>query len=307
MPFLTSKGVCMNLFVDSGAPTLYNRFFRNNTKSGAMGASISDRKHDDFSFVDSDQYIAFRESYVNFLLEHKGSVDAYANLDVINNAELTWKNQKYMESKGLNPIPVFHFGNDLKNLVRYLKEGYEYIAIGGLIPNSYEVLKSPLDYIWDKYLTDEKGYPLVKVHGFAVTSPRLMHRYPWYSVDSTTWLRVSRMGMIMFPKIKSGIKRFDLSPIRVQVSDLGPQEQQQDSHVDHMSKIQRMTIIKEIENKGFKLGKSEFVNGKRVVIEDGLCNNYVSRDIFNMLYMIDLQEHTPKWPWPFKVGTRGFI
>jgi hypothetical protein len=50
-------------------------------------------------------------------------------------------------------------------------------------------LKGKLDTIWLNRLTDPDGTPKVKVHGFGLTNIQLLFRYPWYSVDSTSWLQ----------------------------------------------------------------------------------------------------------------------
>jgi hypothetical protein len=55
-------------------------------------------------------------------------------------------------------------------------------------------LQTWLDRVFDKFLTNPDGTPKVKVHGFGLTTPDLLFRYPWYSVDSGTWWRVSRYG-----------------------------------------------------------------------------------------------------------------
>lgn len=55
-------------------------------------------------------------------------VSTYAGLDVIGDPQKTLENTKYMESKyGLNPLPTFHVGSDIKYLKPLLS--YNYIAI----------------------------------------------------------------------------------------------------------------------------------------------------------------------------------
>lgn len=318
----------MNLFVDSGAPTLYNTLVRKNKKSGVMGAHISDRKYDDFSFVETDEYKQYREEFIQFIKANKSLINVFANLDIINNPELTWENQLYLESKGINPIPVYHFGSDLKWLEKYLKKGYKYIAIGGMIPNSFSVLKTPLDELWNKYLTDRKGYPLVKVHGFAVTSPRLVHRYPWYSVDSTSWVKFGMYGAIIIPKKVSGKYEYKNAPNVVFVSARSPKIAEKNKHIGNLSSIERSGIINYIEHKGFNLGKSVCVlkdsdyilkpneslikiigNKKSIerVIEPGVCNNNIIRDTLNACFFIDMANSTPTWPWPFKYKRNSFL
>jgi|SRR5262252_6628889 len=78
-----------------------------------------------------------------------------------------------------------------------------------------------------KYVTDDKGWPLRKLHGFGVGALELIQRYPWYSVDSTSWLFASaprpgvniggcyvpRYGVIEFTaEGTKGSKHFDNLP-----------------------------------------------------------------------------------------------
>ena len=108
---------------------------------------------------------------------------------MIGSPEGTWKNQMIMEKAGLKPLPCYHFGEDTKWLQRYIDKGYDYIALGGMVGRPRPALLQWLDTIWSDYLTDSKGMPIVKIHGFGMTSLRLMLRYPWYSVDSTSWVQ----------------------------------------------------------------------------------------------------------------------
>lgn len=320
----------MDLFIDSGAPTLYNTLVRRNKKSGQMGSTMEDRKYDDFSFIETEQYKTYRQNYCDYLLKHENKFKIYANLDIINNAEATWDNQKWFESKGLKPTPVFHFGSDIKWLIRYIEEGYDYICIGGLIPNSFSVLKEPLDQLWLNYLTDDKGFPIMKVHGFAVTSPRLVHRYPWYSVDSTSWVKFGLYGSIVIPKQKFGKPDFKSAPNVIFLSVRSPQKEEKGKHIDTLSEFERGKVIGYIESKGFTLGKSEVLlkeKGYKVqkgetiieklkefdyvkiekVIKKGVSNDNVMRDTINAMYYQNLGKSVPEWPWAIKFKKTGFF
>ena len=318
----------MDLFIDSGAPTLYNTLVRRNKKSGQMGATIEERKYDDFSFIETEQYKEYRQKYCDYLIKHKSKFAVYANLDIINNAEATWENQKWFESKGLHPIPVFHFGSDIKWLEKYIKKGHKYIAIGGLIPNSFSVLKEPLDQLWLNYLTDDKGFPIIKVHGFAVTSPRLVHRYPWYSVDSTSWVKFGMYGSIIIPKQKQGKHDYKQAPIVIFVSLRSPKMNEEGKHISTLSQYERKQVEKYINSKGFVLGKSEitkeplgfkcqknetivkkektYIKVERVLIK-GVSNDNVMRDTLNAIYYQDLSNSVPKWPWSLRIKKGGFF
>ena len=175
------------ILLDSGAPTLYHKYARGAgtaaVKSGMMGSHLKDRKHDNFDWLDNPDYLAYRERYAQYILQHKDKIEVYTNLDIVNNPHATWENQQYFESLGLSPLPVWHFGSDISWLKHYLRKGYDHIGIGGLVPNPYTTLRPALDEIWSQYLTDANGFPLVKVHGFAATSIPLMCRYPWHCMS----------------------------------------------------------------------------------------------------------------------------
>lgn len=149
-----------------------------------------ERSHD--LFIDSGAFSAWNNNvevdinkYIEFLLGHKFSL--YAGLDVIHNAEATWKNQKYMESKGLKPLPTFHVGSH-EDFLRQCLE-YESFCIGGMAFGNDP--QPTLDKIWSMII---KRAPNAKVHGFALTDPYFMTLYPWYSVDSSSWTSPSRFG-----------------------------------------------------------------------------------------------------------------
>ncbi len=319
-----------NIFLDSGSPTLYNTMIRKNKGSGAMGASIEDRKSDDFSFIKTKEYKDYRENYFQYVKKNRKNISVFANLDIINNAEATYKNQKWFEKRGVKPLPVYHFGSDVKWLKRYIDEGYDYIAMGGLIPNPFAVLKDPLDEIWTKYLTDKKGYPIVKVHGFAVTSPRLVHRYPWYSVDSTTWVKMSRCGLMLMPRIKNGKWDYTRTPLTIFITERSPSKFKCDGqHIATLSSFERDKVIAYIEEKGFKLGKSKIYKAEpdhmlkknevkiknpdnsfmlvEKIIEVGVCNDNIQRDTINAMYFMDMADSLPEWPWPMKTKRRGLF
>ena len=152
---LLARGV--SLFIDSGA-----------FSSESSGKPIN-----------IDDYIAF--------IKETG-VSVYAGLDVIGDAGASMLNQKYMEQAGLQPIPTFHLGSSLEDLKPILEE-YSYIAIGGAVYSAG--VEEHLDNVWN-YILNNK--PSVKVHGFGLTNYEFMKRYPWYSIDSSTYKRLKRFG-----------------------------------------------------------------------------------------------------------------
>jgi len=250
----------VDIFMDCGAPSLYNRLARiGGAGSGVhAGAHFKDRVHDDHSYIKRPEYIKYRDDYAAFVKKHKTYLTVYSNLDVINNPEATWENQKYLESKGIQPIPVFHLGNDTSWLKMYIEKGYDYIALGGITPNPASVVMPILDKLWRDLLTDKNGYPIVKIHGFALTSHRLMWRYPWWSVDSTSWTMTGRYGFIYVPKTKRGKYDYRTAPLKVAVSSQSPERSNDGVHIDNLSIMERERVIRYINEKGFELGESTF-------------------------------------------------
>ena len=59
-------------------------------------------------FLDSGAFSAWSsgtnismDDYIDFIIENKQYITVYSNLDVIGDAEATWRNQSLMERKGL--------------------------------------------------------------------------------------------------------------------------------------------------------------------------------------------------------------
>lgn len=137
-------------------------------------------------FLDSGAFSAWKsgveiniDEYIQYIKDNH--IGKYIVLDVVGNPEETYKNQKYMESKGLQPIPVFHLGSDFKYLQQLADEEYYYICLGGTVGSSREKRIEFFDKCFNKF-------PNTYFHGLGMTDPKLMKKYPWFSVDSTTWL-----------------------------------------------------------------------------------------------------------------------
>ena len=138
-----------------------------------------------FSAANSGSIIEIDE-YCEFILET--GVVLYAGLDVIGNAEATRKNVEYMKSNyHLNPIPTFHMGSDLKDLEMLME--YPYVALGGMVFSKN--IQNHCDAVWNYII---KNNPKLRVHGFGLTNVELMKRYPWYSVDSSSFKSCKRFG-----------------------------------------------------------------------------------------------------------------
>jgi hypothetical protein len=283
-------------------------------------------------FLDSGAYSAFTQGveidiqeYISFIKEHQDVISVYANLDTIGqdktSAKQTYQNQRIMEEAGLSPLPVFHLHEPFKYLKLYC-ERYDYISLGGMVGSSSKILSPWIDKCFSEFICDETGLPKVKVHGFGMTSLKLMLRYPWYSVDSTSWVLTGRLGGIYVPRFANGKWIYDENSWKIAVSERSPSKKEAGKHISTLTKRQKQIILDYIHDKGYRLGESEFrwdnedyelkenerwfekaIDGQRqveTIIESGLCNTYQLRDELNVIYFKDLEKSMPEWPWKFK-------
>ena len=147
--------------------------------------------------------------YISFL-ESMPNIRYYYNLDVIGNEKRTWKNQEYLERNGFSPLPVFHIGESIDSLKRCLE--YEYFAFGGMVGTKTTTLCNYLDKMF-RYICGNKKIIQNKIHALGNTTDLVLRRYPWYSCDSSSWLKFGAMGQIVIPKLTH--KDFDFSNINV--------------------------------------------------------------------------------------------
>ena len=134
--------------------------------------------------------------YADFLEKYRLWIDYAANIDVTD-PKVTLRNQKYLESKGLKILPVYHPNEPIDYLERYSK-GYDYIAIGGLVPLKGKKRVETTIRIINTAL---KFNPALKIHLFGVNDLKIIKLLSKkvYSVDATTWLSYSRYGGVISP------------------------------------------------------------------------------------------------------------
>lgn len=302
---MTDKDKIHKFFLDSGAFSIYNREVR---KKGLARL----KKHQRYGYYETDDFWKSVDEYGSFVKKNIKCIDLYANLDVILNPELSWKVQRHLESKfGINPIPVLHWGTSMEWIKHYFREGYDLIGLGG---TPKEISRKAYAIWADRiFKMAPKG---VRIHGFAQTSFVVMQRYPWWSVDSATWLKTGAFGRIHVPHQRNGKFVFDEHPYIVNVSVESPYTILGDLHIRTCSKEVRKQILNWLEYIEMPLGKTardkegNLIRGKRnipVRIEDGVENDANKRAAANAIFFKKLEESIPKWPWPFTANQQdGF-
>lgn len=197
-------------------------------------------------FLDSGAFSAFSQGveidlnkYCHYIKTNSDIVDFASVLDAIGDYRGTWKNQAAIEANGVAVLPCYHYGEPLEVLEYYVKH-YKHFTIGGLVPVSTPQMKIWLDRIWERVLTDENGVPKARIHGFGVTSLPMMLRYPWDSVDSSTWVQWAANGMILLPE----------SGKQIDISNQSSRRKQAWQHIDSLPQLQRQAIEDEIGRTG---------------------------------------------------------
>ncbi len=203
-------------------------------------------------FLDSGAYSAYTQGstidinkFCSYCHRNADIIHQVSVLDVIDFTDRqaavrkSWENLKEMERQGVNTLPCYHFG-ETPDALQYYVKNYPYITIGGLVGASTRQLQTWLDEVWDKYLTDDNGVPLTKVHGFGITSLPLMRRYPWYSVDSSTWVQWAANGMILLP----------WRGVQLNISSKSSSRKQNRQHLDTVRDVERETLEAEIIQHG---------------------------------------------------------
>lgn len=139
--------------------------------SGAFTAMTSGAK------LTVDEYMQYLDKYMP-----RYRFAEVVSLDVIGNAEASYRNASIMREAGFDVLPVFHLGEDFKWLERYCDEW-------GKVGLGYNFGK-PSKRMW--YLA--KCFSLCwphRFHSFGWTAKNALSQYPFQSADSSSFLSKS--------------------------------------------------------------------------------------------------------------------
>lgn len=223
-------------------------------------------------FLDSGAFSAMSldvtidiNKYIDYILLHKEAFTVIASLDVIGDPDMTIKNIEIMKAAGIAPLPVFHYLTPLHYLD--LCKEFDYFALGGLVPIAAQLDKLThwLDKCWN-LITDTQGAPTHKVHGFGMTGVYVMSRYPWYSVDSSSWLRGGQGGAILLHEIEK---------IRtIVIANNSPAIKDTAKHYDSMSLVEQQCIEQTIEHNDFTVNQLRTDHWSRRAFNIQQSNNW---------------------------------
>lgn len=131
----------------------------------------------------------YLRGYLDFLKKWGDRFSGYVELDLGDEREKTRLRMRFHE-EGLDPIPVYHQRDPFSYLIK-LMEDYDYIALGAVANMPEDEVRRISARIFRR--AREYG---VKLHGLGMTKVEMMKRFPWYSVDSITWISSVKYGRI---------------------------------------------------------------------------------------------------------------
>ena len=254
-------------------------------------------------YYNTKAFWAYMDRYAAFIKEHAHAIDYYANVDVIPDPVLTFRNQRYLEKEhGLSPVPVVHYRTDLFWLEKYLVRkavggAHGLVALGGLVGSTaQDACRHWLDRAFDVICGQPSRLPRTRIHGFGVTSFPLLYRYPWWSVDSTTWTMVGAMGGVIVPHHRDGKFVFTVPPYVMKFSSKAKDKTLAGRHFNTMRAGERATVLAWLAEIGIPLGEC---HQDGTVISYGVTNRHCERKAANLLFFEKMRLALPKYPWPF--------
>ena len=149
-----------------------------------------------FTFMNNNMgkvdWLKYINDYADFIKKENIKYFFELDIDSIIGYEKVKEFTKYLEERvGRKCIPVWHKARGLAEWQRLTKE-YDYVAIGGLVTK--EIKSTEYKYFTELLKIAKNNN--CKVHGLGFTNLKLLGKYPFYSVDSTSWKSGGRFGSI---------------------------------------------------------------------------------------------------------------
>ena len=139
--------------------------------------------------VNWDEYV---EQYADFI--NKYDIKYFFELDIdviVGIKEVERLRNKLEKLTNKKCIPVWHKSRGLEYWKKITKD-YDYVAIGGIVTKEIK----PNEYKYFIPLLNIAKNNKCKVHGLGFTNLKLLSKYHFYSVDSTSWKSGGRFGSI---------------------------------------------------------------------------------------------------------------
>lgn len=325
-----------SIFMDSGAYSLYGLHVGDRKSKVGKNGNVLDRVlrrrfgYGDYSYYSlkpGSEFRGYCDRYAAFMRALGHTDVLFTTVDAIQKPSISWDVQKYFEKEhGLRPVPVVHGGtpDGVRWLVRYMESGYKMVGFGGL-GHSMRVpsYKKWADELWRVVCPASNNHrPVVRVHGFAMTGWNLMYEWPWWSVDSATWVKNAAYGWILVPRWKDGVFLYDKPPFQINISRT-PQTGEKkfwwrvrfktprkikDRHYDSASPYLQECVDRWLEHLGIEMGqivgtpvKTNLGVNKDLSVEDyevtdkGVTSDFRLRAVANLKYFSEFQNSITPW------------
>ena len=262
-----------NFFLDSGA-------FLLRKKADPVNPS---------SFYNSGEFDDYVNKYVEFILRF--GVELYANIDVIGHPELTYQNQIRLEKRGLNPIPVVHFGTDTEWLQKYIDKGYQLIGLGGLVGSAGTPYARRWIHECFSLVCNDDGKPTRDLHGFGLANHKLLIDYPWWSVDSAASVKEGSRGVVFVPfRETNGKPSWQQPPIKVRISGRPSKRANPGSGAVFIESLPPMD----------QLWCRKWMDKSGIPHDNGIVGDPKDRINLSVFYFEWLTKNLPHYPWTYK-------
>ena len=239
----------MRLMLDSGAYTAWTK-----------GVEIDVDRYADF-VLENQKYITVAVN-LDTLPGKKGKIPSDADAEEA--ARLSFDNLIHLRDRGVNVIPVFHQGERFYWLDKMLGEGFDYI---GLSPNQNRTHVQRYEWVRNCFskLCGNSPYTTVKTHGFGFTSFKSIRDFPWYSLDSTSWIRSeSGHGIILVPRTDAQgnyVFRRPYSRVAVTTDKFSQSAWKNGNHINQLGKRDRDYVEKVMADAGADFSKCHTSSG----------------------------------------------
>jgi len=178
--------------------------------------------------------------------------------EVEESAQKGWDNWMTLLDAGLpaeKVIHVFHQNEDLKWLEKlmdfqdkYVKDGY--IGISPANDRTPHQRMLWLDQVMP-YICNKDGSARIKFHGFGVTSVSILKRFPWFTADSTSWMRAGAMGRLKIPQYNKKFPHLESKTLIAVTKGTG--ESKGTTHYDSLGTQAQKMLQQYVESNGFTI------------------------------------------------------
>lgn len=158
--------------------------------------------------LDIDEYIKWlndNDEYIDYAIALDKIPGRWGHVksreEILKAPEQTWDNYCYMYDRVKSPkklLPVFHQYDDFKWLIKILESGKpEYICLSG----NKELTNAQREYWYDMcYSYIYKINPNIKVHCLGSATIQNAEKFPFTSMDATSWIMTGANGSILTDK-----------------------------------------------------------------------------------------------------------